>query len=786
MAKVQGKLPGLEIGSCFVGEGEDPFSQVQWVHRDSCIKDFRGQTVYEFKNVEVPEFWSQLATDILASKYLRKSGVPQVSFSEMKKGQPFEGDIKTGPETSLKQVVLRIAKSIRDEGVKQSYFKSEKDADTFANELIHILIQQKAAFNSPVWFNCGLSQSYGIRGNSSHYALIDDEIQKTEEAYKNPQCSACFIQSVDDSMDSIFQLAKQEALIFKYGSGSGTNFSAIRSKDEPISGGGRSSGLLSFLKVLDAGAGATRSGGITRRSAKMVCLDIDHPEIVEFIQWKAKEEKKAQVLIAAGFDSDFNGEAYGTVSGQNSNNSVRVPDEFMETLRNKGMWSTYYRLGKKEARKIPAEELWSEIAQATWECADPGLQFDSTIQKWHTCKSSGRINSSNPCSEYMFLDNSACNLASLNLLKFLDEGNRFLIDDFLHSCRIMFIAQEILVGFSSYPTQEIAENSNRFRPLGLGFSNLGAFLMVSKYPYDSDEARNLAGLVSSILTAQAYLTSTELAAVKGAFVEYDKNKESCLEVLNLHTQSLERLKSDSCYSNLLECSKELWQKLSQEVQKYGLRNAQASVVAPTGTIGLLMDCDTTGVEPDYSIVKYKKLSGGGNFKIVNKSLGRSLENLGYDQNVIEEITQYVLYNENIENAPQLKKEHVPIFDCANTCGPKGSRFIAPKGHIEMMAAIQPFISGAISKTVNLPNKTDVEEIKSLFLYAWEVGTKAVAFYRDGSKLSQPLSQKIEVPADQEAPTYQSDSPQCSVCGFKTIRSGSCFKCLNCGQSEGCS
>jgi len=762
----------------------------------------------------VPKSWSQLATDIVVSKYFRKAGVPGA-----------------GNETSVKQVVTRIARSIRRAGeALGGYFASAEDAEAFEMELTYLLVTQRVAFNSPVWFNCGLFHEYGIEGSGGNWYWNPetDQIELKENAYSHPQCSACFIQAVNDDLMSIFDLVKSEARLFKYGSGTGTNFSRLRGRQEKLSGGGTSSGLMSFLEVLDRGAGATKSGGTTRRAAKMVCLDMDHPEIVDFINWKVKEERKVRALIAAGYPSDFNGEAYRTVSGQNSNNSIRVSDQFMEAALSGSQWQTRMRTTGEVCDTYDANTLFDQISQAAWECADPGIQFDTTINRWHTCKGTDKIYASNPCSEYMFLDNSACNLASINLMKLLGPDGSFDIEAYRHAIRVFIVAQEILVDFASYPTQEIALNSHDYRPLGLGYANLGTLLMVQGIPYDSAAGFAICGALTAILTGHAYRVSAEIAQSKGAFPGYPKNREPMIQVMEMHRDASYQINKEACPSDLLNAAQEDWNEAVAFGKSYGYRNAQSTVIAPTGTIGLLMDCDTTGIEPDFALIKFKKLAGGGYFKIVNQSVPRALKNLGYSDGEIQEIIEFVAgtnsfkgapwINENslhekgftsddllkiegalpsafeleqafgswilgeealkrlgfkeeqykapgfnvlkelgfskaeieeastlicgsmtVEGAPHLKPEHLPVFDCANKCGKTGKRFILPMAHIHMMAAAQPFISGAISKTVNIPNESTVEDVKNLYVEGWKLGLKAVALYRDGCKASQPLN-----------------------------------------------
>ena len=649
-----------------------------------------------------------------------------------------------------------------------------------------------------------------------------------ENSYEYPQCSACFIQKVDDDLMSIFGLVQKEARVFKYGSGTGTNFSRLRSKHEKLAGGGTSSGVMSFLEVFDKGAGATKSGGTTRRAAKMVVLDADHPEILDFVRWKAKEESKAKLLIRSGMDADFNGEAYATVSGQNSNNSVRLTDEFMKAYEDDGEWSTTYRTTGEVHETMPARTLMHEIAKAAWACADPGLQFDSTINDWHTCSVTERINASNPCSEFMFLDDTACNLASLNLMRFLDEKGQFQLEDYRQAARVFSTAQEILVDYSSYPTAEIAQNSHDYRPLGLGYANLGTLLMVKGLPYDSEEGRAWAGALTAVLCGEAYATSAELAEKMGPFKGYAKNRKAMLNVIGKHREAATRIDRHALPSSLWDAAQEAWERAESLGKAHGYRNSQMTVLAPTGTIGLLMDCDTTGVEPDFSLVKWKKLAGGGYIKIVNQSLRMALEHLGYTGQQIQDIITHILGTqsladggpvtlarlsemgfsddeiqeaaqavqlsgnlsdftphinprslqergmtpeevrqarlriggmESIEGAPHLKPEQLAIFDCANKCGPQGTRFIQPLAHVKMMAAVQPFISGAISKTINVPEETSVEEIEDLYVQSWRYGLKAVALYRDNSKGSQPLSSKAaegKQAAAEETPT--ADAP----------------------------
>lgn len=813
--KVSKKL-GLKVNRRFTKSGEDVYAGIIWDKRTTTIGDEKGNIISQITDVEVPGSWSQLATDILAYKYFRKAGVPT----------------KEGRETSLKQAIHRIAHTIADFGEKFGYFATGDDRLTFEDELKHLLVHQRAAFNSPVWFNCGLYHQYGIKGTAGSYNwnFKDDKVVESESGYRNPQCSACFILSVEDSLGAIFDLIKTESRIFKFGSGSGANFSRLRSKYERLTGGGTSSGMMSFLRVFDRAADAVKSGGTTRRAAKMVVVDISHPEIEDFISWKVKEERKVQALINAGYDADFNGEAYHTVSGQNSNNSVRITDEFMEAYEADGEWTTRQVTSGEPYKTYKARDLMDKIANAAWQCADPGVQFDTTVNKWHTCPNTDRINASNPCSEYMFLDDTACNLASINLAKFADEKGDFDIAGYRHACKIMFIAQEIEVDLSSYPTESITRNSHDYRPLGLGFANLGTLLMLRGTPYDSEEGFALGGALTAIMTGHAYKTSAELAAVKGPFAGFTKNRAPMLNVMQMHRQAAYGISEKYCPADILAAAKQDWDEALALGEQFGYRNAQATVIAPTGTIGLLMDCDTTGVEPDFALVKFKKLAGGGSVKIVNNAVTQALANLGYSSSEQKIIIDYAIgtgslhgetainssslkqkglsdtevaaienslpssfdishsfnrfvlgdscferlgisiaeasesdfsllrrlgyssleigsSNESIcgtqmlEGAPGLKTEHYAVFDCANRCGSKGTRYIAPLAHVRMMAAVQPFISGAISKTINLPNEANVEDVKEVYIESWKLGVKALALYRDGSKLSQPLNTK---------------------------------------------
>jgi ribonucleoside-diphosphate reductase alpha chain len=817
---------GLRVPRRFTRPGVNPLDEVVWDKRRTVIANPDGSVVFHMDEVEVPADWSQLATDIVVSKYFRKAGVPGVP----------------GHETSVRQVVHRLAHTLRTSGERQGgYFATTEDADAFEAELAHMLVHQIGAFNSPVWFNCGLFDEYGIAGSGGNYAwdAATDTVQVTTDSYSHPQVSACFIQSVDDDLMSIFELARNEARVFKFGSGTGSNFSRLRGRMEKLSGGGTSSGLMSFLEVLDKGAGATKSGGTTRRAAKMVVLDIDHPEIVDFVRWKVREEKKVAALVAGGFSNDFNGDAYGTVSGQNSNNSIRIPDRFMDAVVTDGAWQTTYRTTGQVHETHKARGLWREIAEAAWQCADPGVQFDDTIQKWHTCKATDRIHASNPCSEFVFLDDTACNLASINLMKFLQHDGHFDVEGYRHANRVFFMAQEIAVSFASYPTERIARRSHDYRPLGLGYANLGTLLMVEGLPYDSERARAYAASITALMTGEAYALSAEMAASKGPFNGFAANRESMLDVMRQHRDAARTIDAAQAPRELREAALECWDRAVTFGTLHGYRNAQATVLAPTGTIGLLMDCDTTGVEPDFALVKFKKLAGGGYFKIVNQSVPRALSRLGYDDATIDRVVRYAigtgtlddaphihvsalmqkgfsdaeirkldqalptmldvrfafsrgmlgdelltrlgvsmaerekpLFNAlpflgftdsqidqanavicgslTVEGAPGLRAEHLPAFDCANRCGPSGTRFIPPMGHVRMMGAVQPFISGAISKTVNLPHESTVDEVENIYFESWKQGLKAVALYRDGSKLSQPLATGSKKPKTEDA------------------------------------
>ncbi|HRO66053.1 MAG TPA: vitamin B12-dependent ribonucleotide reductase [Pseudobdellovibrionaceae bacterium] len=748
---------GLKV-SPFFTRGKTAESLVRWKKTDAVIRDPQGRIHFEMKGIDRPESWSQLAVEIAASRYFRKSGVP-----------------RSGHEKSVRQLVDRVVNAVTGAAKRQKYFSSSNEIRNFSEELRYLLLTQRAAFNSPVWFNAGLWEAYGISSDNTVYAWDDKKkaVRAYRNAYERPQCSACFIQSLEDSIEAIFDLAKTEAMLFKYGSGTGTNFSRLRSRYEELQSGGTSSGLISFLEVLDRGAGAIKSGGTTRRAAKMVVVDIDHPEVPEFIDWKMKEEEKARVLIAAGYPSDFEGAAYKTVSGQNANNSVRITNKFLKAVKEKKSWPLLARTSGKTVREFPAKELWDRIAKAAWACADPGLQFHDTINEWHTCPADGEIRGSNPCSEYMFLDDSACNLASLNLTKFFDDQGVFDAEGFQHASRVMYLAQDILVDHSSYPTETVAIHSHRYRPLGLGFANLGSLLMRLGIGYDSEEGRAWAGMLTALMHGTAYRTSAEIAESKGAFPGFKKNKTSMLRVLRKHQKALDGISWPLLPEGLRETCKEVWSDTLKRASVTGVRNAQATVIAPTGTIGLLMDCDTTGIEPDFSLNKRKKLAGGGEVEIVNQSVEPALRKLGYNEQEIKNTLNCVKRMNSVLPCADLKPEHRAVFACAT-----GPDALSPDAHLKMMAAVQPFLSGAISKTVNLPAEATVEQIENVYWRAWELGLKSVAVYRDGSKGGQPLS------AAKTAPT-ENPFVKCPECGSPTELHSGCYRCSNCGFSVGC-
>ncbi|MEO1534328.1 MAG: adenosylcobalamin-dependent ribonucleoside-diphosphate reductase [Planctomycetota bacterium] len=926
----------MKVTRKFTTQGQDVFATAEWSKRASKISNPDGSIVFEMSDAEVPASWSQLATDIMVSKYFRKAGVPQTlpgkDVAEAVRTQAWirddRGEVVMGPERSAKQVIHRLAGCWRHWGETHNYFDSAEDAQAFYDELCYMMIHQMAAPNSPQWFNTGLNFAYGITGPAQGHYVADPETGKVglaDDAYTHPQPHACFIQSVGDSLveeGGIMDLWVREARLFKYGSGTGTNFSNLRAENEPLSGGGKSSGLMSWLKIGDRAAGAIKSGGTTRRAAKMVCLDMDHPDIDSFVNWKVREEVKVAALVEGlktlkthdesiketadrlglELDYDFNGESYQTVSGQNSNNSVRIPDEFFDAVDENADWQTFMRTDGSPAKTLDANRLWDDISYAAWRCADPGVQYDSTINAWHTCPTAGRINASNPCSEYMFLDNTACNLASLNVLKFFDaENGSFDIERYEHATDLWTTVLEISVLMAAFPSKEIAELSYKYRTLGLGYANLGAMLMQAGIPYDSDEGRAICSMLTAILTGRSYRQSALLAKEHGAFAGYEADKDNMLRVIRNHQRAAHGIDREASEwedlrirpvpidhdlvkagklrlangKDLLDRAVDAWDEALEFGEYYGYRNAQVTVIAPTGTIGLLMDCDTTGVEPDFALVKFKKLAGGGYFKIANDSLEPALATLGYSEEQITLITTYILGTLNlavpmpedvpgiadgetlaewlmkkgvtpdtlrsieaslpgvfelgfafgawslgddvlkacgidaesakadmsfnllkalglnnrqiaelnrlvcgtqtIEGAPGFDEQHLAVFDCANKCGPTGQRFIRPEGHIFMMAAAQPFISGAISKTINLPNEASVDDIKECYRLSWELGLKANALYRDGCKLSQPLSTKsdvdIEDDEDIDAVDEARDEVAAAVAGVADAVSG---------------
>jgi ribonucleoside-diphosphate reductase alpha chain len=699
-AKVEVEGGGIHVERRFTHEGVHPFDEVTWETRTAAIGNEKGETVFEQKDCEIPTFWSQMATNVVVSKYFRgKLGTP-------------------GRETSVKQMIARVAETIGKWGREGGYFATETDAQAFQDELTHLLLHQKMSFNSPVWFNLGVATS-------------------------KPQISACFINSVEDTMESILTLAKTEGMLFKYGSGTGTNLSTIRSATESLAGGGTASGPVSFMKGFDAFAGVIKSGGTTRRAAKMVILNADHPDVEEFITCKVSEERKAWALIEAGYDSAFTGEAYASVFFQNSNNSVRVTDEFMRAVQDDRDWHLRAVTDSNRILKtVKARDLMRLIAESAWQCGDPGMQYDTTINDWHTSAVTGRINASNPCSEYMFLDDTSCNLASINLTRFLNDDGSIDIEAYKHAIHITITAQEILVSNASYPTEKIARNSEEFRPLGLGYANLGALLMARGVPYDSPQGRDLAACLTSILTGEAYAQSSRIAREIGPFSGYATNRQPMLRVVGKHREAAYNIPTDNIEPDLVGAARHAWDEAHELGARHGYRNAQATVLAPTGTISFMLDCDTTGVEPDIALVKYKKLVGGGMLKMVNGTVPAALRRLGYGETAIGDIIAFIDTNDTIEGAPTLRDEDVAVFDCAFT-PQNGKRSIAWQGHLRMMAAVQPFISGAISKTVNMPNEATVEDIERAYTDGWKLGLKAVAIYRDGSKRSQPLATSID-------------------------------------------
>jgi ribonucleoside-diphosphate reductase alpha chain len=726
-------VPSPRFFTARLEPGRTPYDEVRWETRTASIGNDKGSVIFEQRDVEVPADWSQTATNIVASKYFHgKLGSPE-------------------RETSVAQLVERVVNTITGWGKKDGYFRSDEDGENFRSELAHLMLTQKACFNSPVWFNVGVKEA---RGYGWVYDAAADRIKKLESGAVRPQCSACFIVSVKDSLESILDLAKTEGMLFKWGSGTGTNLSALREEDAVLSGGGRASGPLSFMKGFDAFAGVIKSGGKTRRAAKMVILNTDHPDIEKFIWCKAKEEKKAYTLVEAGYDASLDGEAYSSIFFQNANNSVRVTDDFMRAAQEDGEWWTKHVFSGQPKDRYKARDLLRQIAEATHQCGDPGMQFDTTVNRWHPCKNTARINASNPCSEYMFLDDSACNLSSLNLMKFVGPDGQFDVEAFRHAVDTMILAQEIIVDNASYPTEKIGENSHRFRPLGLGYANLGALLMSMGVPYDSDQGRDTAAIITAVMCGQAYLTSSRVAEAVGPFAGYRENEQTFLEVIRMHRDSVDRVRRANLPVALYEGAQQCWDDAYQSGQRRGYRNAQVTVIAPTGTIGFMMDCDTTGIEPDLALIKFKKLVGGGVIKIVNNTVPQALIKLGYSPAQVEKIVSHIDSTGTIEGAPDLKPEHLAVFDCSFR-PQNGARSIHYMGHVRMMAAVQPFISGAISKTINMPEESTVEDIVNAYTESWKLGLKAVAIYRDNSKRVQPLSSgsgKTEKKAAAAAPS----------------------------------
>ena len=697
--------------------GQTPYDALKWEQRTASIANEKGEVIFEQGDVEMPEGWSQTATNIVVSKYFHgRAGMPE-------------------RENSLRQLVHRVVDTIADWGAAGGYFAGAGDAENFRDELAHLMLTQKASFNSPVWFNVGVKES---RGYGFAWDRATDTVQPLSADSHRPQCSACFIISAGDTMESIMDLAKTEGMLFKWGSGTGSNLSKIREEDALLRGGGRASGPVSFMKGFDAFAGVIKSGGKTRRAAKMVILNADHPDIKKFIWCKASEERKAWALIDAGYDSSIDGDAYASIFFQNANNSVRVTDEFMLAAAKDQDWWTRSVNNDQPKDRHKAKDLLRQIAEATHQCGDPGMQFDTTVNRWHPCKNTDRINASNPCSEYMFLDDSACNLASINLIRFKKPAGEFDVEGFRHAVDTLILAQEILVSNASYPTEPVARNSQDYRPLGLGYANLGALLMSMGVAYNSDEGRDVAAALTSVMCGQAYLTSARIAEAIGPFGGYKKNREPFLEVIGLHRDAAHRLSGDRVQPTLHQEAQSCWGDAHKMGSAHGFRNAQVTVIAPTGTIGFMMDCDTTGIEPELALVKHKKLVGGGLIKIVNLTVPSALLKLGYTPKEMDEIVGHIDSTGTIEGAPHIKEEHLPVFDCSFRA-PNGERSIHYLGHLKMMAAVQPFISGAISKTINMPEESTVDEIADAYVEAWKLGLKAVAVYRDGSKRTQPLN-----------------------------------------------
>ena len=712
---------GLPVTAVFCPvDVESPFDTVEWETRSAAIKGENGEVVFEQNDCEIPSSWSQLAANVVVSKY-------------------FFGEVGTPQrETSVRQLIHRVTRTIADWGKRDGYFASEEDGERFYRELTWLCLHQCAAFNSPVWFNVGLYHQYGIKGDMCnwHWDEKTGEAIQPKNPYEYPQGSACFIQSVADNMEDIMELARSEAMLFKFGSGTGTDLSTLRSQREKLSGGGKPSGPLSFMRVYDQIAAVVKSGGKTRRAAKMQSLKVWHPDILEFIECKQREEEKARILLAKGYNYE---DAYSSVLFQNANLSIRVSDEFMAAAEAGEPWTTHWVTDPAvEGPSYAAKDLLEKMAKAAWACGDPGMQYDSTINRWHTCPNSGRINGSNPCSEYMFVDDSACNLASINLMRFRRPDGTFDVERFEAACRLVLIAQEILVDHASYPTRRIAANSHRFRPLGLGYSNLGALLMSNGLPYDSDQARGVCGAITALMHGAANRTSAELAAAVGPFEAFDDNREAMLRVMEMHWEKVEQIQV--CPAYLKAAARKVWDEVLAGGRRYGFRNAQVTVLAPTGTISFMMDCCTTGIEPDIALVKYKQLAGGGTLKIINRTVPLALESLGYEPDEVASICDYVEKEGTIEGPSGLRPEHLPVFDCA-FLPPGGTRSIPWRAHVRMMAVAQPFISGAISKTVNMPKDSTVEDIAGAYAEGWRLGLKALAVYRDGSKGVQPLSTK---------------------------------------------
>ena len=731
---------GMVVPRVFSTEGVSPYDQVEWDLRAAEIKDERGKIIFRQADCAIPKGWSQLATNVVASKY-------------------FYGENGTSErESSVRQLVDRVTRTIADWGREDGYFASVEDADHFYDELTALCLNQYGSFNSPVWFNVGLFHRYGINGPANNWRYDEEtrSVVRATGAYEYPQGSACFIQSVSDDMQDIMRLATAEAMLFKFGSGTGTDLSTLRSSKEKLSGGGKPSGPVSFMRVYDAIASVIKSGGKTRRAAKMQTLKVWHPDILEFIQCKAKEEQKAHTLIASGYEANFNGEAYSSVLFQNANLSVRATDAFLRAVEKGDDWTTRAVTTGRTLDTMPARTLMDAIAEGAWLCGDPGMQYEDTIQRWHTCPNTAPINSSNPCSEYMFIDDSACNLASINLMKFRQEDGSFDFAGFRAACRIFITAQEILVDHASYPTDRICLNSHKFRPLGLGYANLGSLLMSNGLAYDSAEGRALAGSITAIMHGQAYLTSSEHAGNLGPFEGFPLNREPMLRVMEMHRDAVEAI-GDAGPPELVEEARAVWAECLESGRRHGYRNSQVTVLAPTGTIAFMMDCDTTGIEPDIALVKYKSLAGGGMLKIVNRTVPMALKKLGYDDPEIRGVLDFVDAHDTIEGAPGLKDEHLSVFDCA-FAPPQGGRSIHFLGHLRMMSAVQPFLSGAISKTCNVPNEATVEDIKGAYLEGWRLGLKALAIYRDGSKGSQPVSTKSDSSDSTPAPVVVTEAP----------------------------